>query len=367
MPGILGLCFSPVGKAQERRADAFPRYRVIQAADPKTFLEEINGAAGQGYQLAGATEALDQFLSAVLERGESTPERRTYLLIRLAGSQGKPAKPGKVKAEVADRLESAAAKGFHLAMMIGSARALVPGMALMESNTASQGLYEYAVVAPGRFGQYKNVEILRLAAAGYRWVATSSTRGSLLFFEKLPGASGSPGAAVGRASTSSLKRIDFPDDNMVCAELPGKQPYKSATGGARAVHFFAYPPQMLSAMMQTSMPQAPNEYVVVKPRNSGPPTAVRARMPQVGASDLTELGQEGFRMLRLNSAAPPFVMEKARGDIRHYEYEFASSPKVSELTEKLNSPSLAAFHLAKMEVGEYGLLVVMEKSDPPQP
>lgn len=364
--GIVCVFFPPVAKSQEPVSNEFPRYCLVQVVDSNTFLEKINEAAAQGYRLVAATQAPSQGFSAILEKSESIAERHSYLLIPLLSSQRAHTGPGRVRTEVAEHLNTAAAKGFHLAMTLGSGQTDMPGMALMESNPASQRLYEYALVAPNGFGSYKNSEILRLTASGYRWIAGGSILfgGSLLFFEKPSEPSGGSGSPAPQTRAASLKRIDFSQNNVVLSSLPEKQLHKSAVGGARLTDFFAYPPQTVLAMKETSTPQVPYEYVVLKPKKMASPSAGRARMQMVEASDLTALGQQGFRMLRLSVPVPPFVMEKAPGDSRLYEYQFASSPKVSELAEKLNSSGLAAFHVAKMENTDDGLVVVMEKTDP---
>ena len=129
------------------------------------------------------------------------------------------------------------------------------------------------------------------------------------------------------------------------------------------VDFFGSPMQMILAMEETAAPAAPYQYIVLKPRNQASPLAMHAKMSKVEAADLTRFGHQGFRLLRLSAPAPPFVMEKAPGSTTHYEYQFITASRLSELAEQLNSPSLSAFHVAKMVSTDEGFLVVLERSD----
>jgi hypothetical protein len=85
-------------------------------------------------------------------------------------------------------------------------------------------------------------------------------------------------------------------------------------------------------------------------------------MSKVEAADLTRVGQQGFRFLRLSAAAPPFVMEKAPGREKRYEYQFLTATTLPDLAAQLNGTGQGGFNLAKIVSTDEGFLVVMEKS-----
>jgi hypothetical protein len=86
-------------------------------------------------------------------------------------------------------------------------------------------------------------------------------------------------------------------------------------------------------------------------------------MSKVETADLTNAGQQGFRLLSLSAPAPPFVMEKAPGNTTHYEYQSITATRLAELAEQLNGPGTNSFHVAKLAATDEGFLVVLEKSD----
>lgn len=364
LAGIVSILIAREAQTQEPTADRLAQYHLIQVVDPNTFVEKINEAAGQGYRLMAMSHASAQSLSAIMERVEKASESYNYLSIPVQGLKGKYATPGKVRAEVAEQLNAAGARGYHLRMTFGASGEGIPDVAMMESNSGPQQLYEYALVSPGLFGYYSNDQLSRLITDGYRWTGTAG--GPLLIFEKVTDSSRSLGSPQGRGAAAH-QRFEFPENNVIRSHLPEKELRKLAAEGARVIDFFGSPMQMVLAMESTIPPSAPYEYVVLKDKNLASPLALHVKMSEVEAADLTRVGQQGFRMLRLSATAPPFVMEKTPGNTRHYEYQFVSSPRLAKLAEQLNSSSLAGFHVAKMESLGDGFLVIMEKTDGAQP
>lgn len=366
LAGTACILIAREAQAQEPTPDQPAQYHLIQVVDPDIFLEKINETAGQGYRLVAMSHGSAQSLSAIMQRVEKASGSWNYLSIPVRGSKGKYATPGRVKAEVAEQLNAAGAKGYHLRMTFGASGEGIPDVAIMESNSGPQQLYEYALVAPGSlFGYYSNDRLSRLIADGYRWTATAG--GPLLIFEKVTDSSGSQGSPQGQRKASDHQRFEFPENNVTRSHLPEKELRKLAAEGARVIDFFGSPMQMVLAMESTMPLSAPYEYVVLKDKNLASPLALHAKMSEVQAVDLTRVGQQGFRMLRLSATVPPFVMERAPGSVRHYEYQFVSSPQLAKLAQQLNSSSLAGFHVAKMERLGDGFLVIMEKTDGAQP
>jgi|SRR5579859_4259958 len=353
---------------QEHSTDQPARYHLIQVVDPHTFVEKINEAADQGYRVIAMSHGGVQSLSAIMERVENTSESYNYLSVPVPVP--KFATSGKVKTEFEEKLNAAGAKGYQLRMTFGASGEGILDLAIMESNSGPHQLYEYALVTPrGLFGYYSNDQLARLIAAGYRWAGTAGgpQQGPLIIFEKLRGASGSQGSSPGKGPDAAHQRFNFPENNIIRSHLPEKELRKLAAEGARVVDFFGSPKQMILAMESTIPPSAPCEYVVLKNKNLASPLALKAKMSEVEADDLTRAGRQGFRMLRLSATGPPFVMEKLPGSATHYEYQFVSSSLLPKLAEQLNDASLAGFHVAKMESFGDNLLVIMERTDGSQP
>ena len=358
-------------QTQERTPAQLARYHLIQVVGLDTFFDKINETSRQGYRVVAVSHAAGQSLAAIMERVESPSESYNYLSIQVLSSKTKHATPGKVKAEVAEQLNTAGAKGYRLRMTLSSSGEGMPDVALMESASGQQQHYRYALIAPGGLlGDYSKDELSRLTTAGYRWTATAtrSYGGALLIFEKETDPGGSQVEPDGQPVGGPLKRFKFPENDFIRFNLPEKQLRKLAAEGARVIDFFPESPiQMVLAMVDTIPPSAPYEYVILKDKNLASPLALHANLSKVEAGDLTRAGQQGFRLMRLSAAAPPFLMEKAPGSVWHYEYEFVSSTRLPELAEQLNNPTLAGFHVVKMESLEDRLLVIMEKTDAAQP
>ena len=183
-----------------------------------------------------------------------------------------------------------------------------------------------------------------------------------LIFERAVESTSAPTGLKESPRAGPYHQFTFPENNVVRRDLPEKQLHKLAAEGARVVDFGS-PMQMVLAMEETDPPAAPYQYVILKPRNQASPLALHAKMSKVEAADLTRVGQQGFRLLRLSAPAPPFVMEKSPGSTMHYEYQFITASRLSELAEQLNGPGLSAFHVARMVGTDEGFLVVMERSD----
>src|SRR5579864_2944599 len=67
--------------AQEHEPDSAPPYRLIQVVEPLTLQEKINGAAGEGYRLAGVIPASGGTTVAVLEKSARPQNDYSYLLL----------------------------------------------------------------------------------------------------------------------------------------------------------------------------------------------------------------------------------------------------------------------------------------------
>jgi hypothetical protein len=245
-------------------------------------------------------------------------------------------------------------------MTFGAIRAEMPNLAVMESTLDSRQHYEYALTSPSGFGYFKKDEISGLLAGGYHWAAAVTM---FLIFERPVDSNSPPGGPKARSRAAPYRRFTFPENDFVRSNLPEKQLHKLAAEGARVVDFFGSPLQMILAMEETVSPAAPYHYVVLKPTNQASPLALRANMSKVEASDLTRVGQQGFRLLHLSAPAPPFVMEKAPFSTTHYEYQFVTGSRLSEVSEQLDSPGLSAFHVAKMVDTDNGFLVILERSN----
>jgi hypothetical protein len=346
--------------AQEQTPDQPARYHLIQLVDPATFLEKVNDTARLGYRLIALSAASGGTLAAIMVRVDEPSAHYNYLSIPVRGTKSKYETAGKTKAEVADQLNVAGAKGYRLHMTFGAGRAEVPNLAVMESNSDRREHYEYALTSPSAFGYFKNDEISDLLAAGYHWAAAVTM---FLIFERAVESDSAPADAKKRPHAAPYPRFTFPENNIIRRDLPEKQLHKLAAKGARVVDFFGSPMQMILAMEEPVPPAAPYHYLVLKPKNQASPLALHLKMSKVEAADLTRAGQQGFRLLRLSAPAPPFVMEKAPGSTMHYEYHFITASRLSELAEQLSSPGLSAFHVTKMVGTNEGFLVILERSD----
>ncbi len=293
-----------------------------------------------------------------MERVQDASAHYNYLSIPVHATK-KYETGGKIKAGLAERLNAAGAKAYRLRTMFGPSSEL-SAFALMESNSDSHQHYEYALTSAGTFGYFNQDEISGLLAAGYHWVGAANM---WPIFERAVELGRPPASPPEQLAATSHHRFTFPQNNVIRSNLPEKQLRKLAAQGARVVDFFGSSMQMILAMEESVSPAAPYQYVVLKPRNQGPPISFRANMSKVEGADLTRLGQQGFRFLPLSAPASPFVMEKAPGSSTHYEYQFITTFKLPELAEQLNSPELSAFHVAKMVAADDGILVILEKSD----
>ena len=342
-------------RAQEQSSDRPTRYHLIQLVDPATFLEKVNDTASQGYRLIAMSAASGRSLAAIMERTEEPLVHHNYLSIPVGGTRSKFESAGTTKAEGAQQLNAAGARGYRLCMIFGG----MPNLVVMESDSEPRQHYEYALTSPGTFGYFKKDEISGLLAAGYHWAGAATM---FLIFERAE--SNSPPAGPKEPPRATLHhQFTFPENNVMRRDLPEKQLHKLAAEGARVVDFFGSPMQMVLAMEETAPSAAPYQYVILKPRNQASPLALRAKMSKVEAADLTRVGQQGFRLLPLSAPAPPFVMERSPGSTMHYEYQFITASRLSELAEQLNRPDLNAFHVAKMVSTDEGFLVVLERSD----
>jgi hypothetical protein len=341
---------------QEQSSDRPTRYHLIQLVDPATFLEKVNDTAHQGYRLTAINAASGRSLAAIMERVEEPLAHYSYLSIPVQGTKSKFETAGKTKAEVAKQLNAAGARGYRLCMTFGE----MPNLAVMESDSDPRQHYEYALTSPGSFGYFKKDEISGLLAAGYHWAGAATM---FLIFERAVESNSAPAGPKEPPRAGPYHQFTFPENNVVRRDLPEKQLHKLAAEGARVVDFFGSPMQMVLAMEETVPAATPYQYVVLKPRNQASPLALHAKMSKVEAADLTRVGQQGFRLLRLSAPAPPFVMEKSPDSTMHYEYQFITASRLSELAEQLNGPGLSAFHVARMVGTDEGFLVVMERSD----
>jgi len=342
---------SPDVPAQQQIADQPPRYHLIQVVD-ETFLEKVNDTARHGYRLIAMTAAPGS-LVAIMERTAQAPAHFNYLAVPVRGTKSKYETARKTKTEVAQQLNAAGEKGYRLHMTLGN-------LAVMESNSDPGTHYQYALTSPGGFGYFKKDEISDLISAGYHWAATATT---FLIFEKAVDSNNAHEASEPRPQAVPYRRFTFPENDIVRSDLPEKQLHKLASEGARVVDFFGSPMQMILAMEKTVPPSPPYQYIVLKPRNQASPLALHAKMSKVETADLTSAGQQGFRLLSLSAPAPPFVMEKAPGNTKHYEYQLITATRLAELAEQLNGPGTNSFHVAKLAATDEGFLVVLEKSD----
>lgn len=345
---VIFLVLSPEIPAQAPTPDHPTRYHLIQVADA-TFLDKVNETAHQGYRLIAMTGAMGT-LVAIMERVEESPATFTYLAVPMRTKKVETA--GKIKTDLADQLNEAGAKGYRLRLTFGN-------LAVMESNSDPQH-YQYALTSPNSLGYFKKDEISDLIDGGYHWAASTDTM--FLIFEKAAESDKVHEGSHAQPPAVPYRRFSFPENNFMRRDLPEKQLHKLASEGARVVDFFGSLQQMILAMAETIPPSPPFEYVVFKPKVQSQ-FALHTKMSKVEAADLTRVGQQGFRLLSLSAPAPPFVMEKAPGTIKHYEYQFINAPKLSDLAEQLNDPGTNSFHVAKLAMTGDGFLVVLEKSD----
>ena len=337
--------------AQEHSPEQTARYHLIQLVDPGTFLEKVNDAAAAGYRLIAITAAPSSMV-AVMERIEQASMRYNYLSIPVHGAKSKFETAGKAKTRIAEELNEAGAKGYRV-------RFTLPNLAVMESGKDALQNYEYVLSSPGGFGYFKKDEISGFLAAGYHWAASITT---FLVFERAMQADSSQDGTKARPPVTSGRRFTFPENNFVRSELPEKQLHKLAAEGARVIDFFGSPAQMMLAMEEATPAPILYQYIVLKPRNQASPLALRAKMSKVEAADLTRVGQQGFRFLRLSAPVPPFVMEKAPSSRIQYEYQFLTAATLPDLAEQLNGPGQNGFNVAKIVSTDEGFLVVLEKS-----
>lgn len=345
---VIFILVSPEIPAQAPTPDHPARYHLIQVVDA-TFLDKVNEAAHQGYRLIAMTAATGS-LVATMERIEQ-PAPFNYLAVLLRGAKNFET-AGKTKTEIAEQLNVAAEKGYRLHMTLGN-------LAVMESTTDPGHHYQYALTSPGGFGYFKKDEISGLIAAGYHWAA--STDAKFLIFERTA-TSDPPHEGPEPQPRTPYSHFTFPENDFTRSALPEKRLHKLASEGARVVDFFGSPAQMILAMEEAVSPSSPYQYIVLKPKIQSQ-FALHAKFSKIEAADLTRAGQQGFRLLPLSAPAPPFVMEKAPGATKHYEYRFITASRLSDLAEQLNAPGTNSFHVAKLTTTDEGFLVVLEKSD----
>ena len=337
--------------AREHSPDPTGRYHLIEIVDLVTFLEKVNDTASEGYGLIAITSAPSSMI-AVMERIEHSSARYNYLAIPLHSAERKYETAGKAKTRIVEELNAAGAKGYRL-------RFTLPNLAVMETSKDARQHYEYVLTSPGAFGYFKKDEICGFLGAGYNWEGSITT---FLVFERAVEADSSPDGTKAQPPVISSRRFIFPENNFVRSELPEKQLQKLADAGARVIDFFGSPAQMILAMEESIPPTTPYRYIVLKPRNHASPLALRLKMSKVEAADLTRVGQQGFRFLRLSAPAPPFVMEKAPASREQYEYQFLTATTLPDLAEQLNGTGQSGFNLAKIVSTDEGFFVVMEKS-----
>lgn len=337
--------------AQEHSPDPAGRYHLIQIVDPVTFMEKVNDTAGEGYRLIAITSAPSSMI-AVMERIEHASTRYNYLSIPRHDAERKYETAGKTKTRIVEELNAAGTRAYRL-------RFTLPNLAVMETSKDARQHYEYVLTFPGTFGYYKKDEISGFLRAGYNWAGSITT---FLVFERAVEAESSPDGTKAQPLVTSSRRFTFPENNFVRSELPEKQLHKLAGEGAHVIDFFGSPAQMILAMEESIPPTTPYRYVVLKPRNQASPLALRLKMSKVEAADLTRVGQQGFRFLRLSAPAPPFVMEKAPDSGKRYEYQLLTATTLPDLAEQLNGPDQSGFNLAKIVSTDEGFLVVLEKS-----
>jgi len=350
---VTSFSLSPEVPAQEQTPNHPARYQLIQAVD-ETFFDKVNDRASQGYRL-GALTAAPTSLVGIMEHMEEPSPHFNYLPVLVRAVKHKHGTIWKVREEITDRLNEAGEKGYRLHMTVRD-------MAVMESSSDSKQHYQYAVTLPGGFMSFKKDDLPGLLAAGYHWAGAAIT---FAILERIEGPDKPHENSEPTSNTNPDRRLTFAENNFAINELPEKQLYKLASGGARVVDAFGTLRVSVVAMEETIPPSAPYEYVVLKPRNEALPLVERVKMSKVEAADVNRAAQQGFRLLSLTAPVPPFVMEKAPGSTRHYEYQFITASKLPELADQLNGSGMSRFHIAKLTTTEEGFLVVMEKSDAP--
>jgi hypothetical protein len=342
---------SPEVPAQEQTPSHPARYQLIQALD-ETFFEKVNDRASQGYRLSALTAAPTS-LVAIMEHMEEPSPHFNYLPVLIRPVKHKHGTIWKVREEITERLNEAGEKGYRLHMTVRD-------IAVMESTSDSKQHYQYAVTLPGGFMSFKKDDLPGLLAAGYHWAGAAIT---FAIFERTEGSAPAQRSSEPTSKGNPDRRFTFAENNFAISELPEKQLYKLASGGARVVDVFGTLRVSVVAMEETIPPSAPYEYVVLKPRNEALPVVERVKMAKVEAADVNRAAQQGFRLLSLTAPVPPFVMEKTPGRTKHYEYQFVTASKLPELADQLNRAGMSSFHIAKLTTTEDGFLVVMEKSD----
>ncbi len=383
---LLGVIFAGLGfpalHAQEPKPDLPPRYRLIQVIEASTVQEKINEAAGEGYRLVRLASVPGGTLAAIMEKVGSPSDPYEYVFHEVKASLRHPA-----HVDLQEQLNARGAQGFHLhttldAEFVGgiriSKRPPFPGLLVMEKPPGPPSPSQYEVLLQG-LESFSEKKTASLIDQGFRLAQPASLWRSILIFEKIPETQGSGAAQGAQRSMHSSQGYRFLVNRLNRHTLPEKQLLKAAAEGARVVAIFRLGEGPVTAAMEpTAGLPAPYEYLVIKRERLNSALALKLKMSEVGEEDLNRAGENGFQLFQQNSLFFPFVMEKAPGSTKRFQYRLLESARLSELSQRLEEASGQGYHVVAMsgmmdgtavggppmDAGDQhpGIAIVMEKS-----
>lgn len=360
---LLGVIFAGLGfralPGQEPKPDLRPRYRLIQVIEASTVQEKINEAAGEGYRLVRLIYAPGGTLAAIMEKVGSPSDPYRYVF-----QEVKPSQRHRAFVDLQEQLNALGAQGFHLhtildAEFVGSIRISkrppFPGLLVMEKPPGQPDPTRYEVL--DSFNEKKTASLID---QGFRLAQPASLWRSILIFEKIPETQGNSAAQAAQHSMRPSQGYRFLTSRW---SLPEKDLLKAAREGARVVAVFQLGGSPVTAVMEPMAGlSAPSEYLVINRERLNSARALKLKMSEVGEEDLNRAGQNGFQLFQQNSLFIPFLMEKAPGSAKLFQYRFLQSARLSELSQQLEEAGAQGYHVVAMSGMMDGIAIVMEKS-----
>ena len=383
---LLVVTFAGLGfrtpSVQGPALDAAPHYRLIQVLEASTVQEKINEAAGEGYRLVRLIYAPGGTLAAVMEKVRNPSDPFQYVF-----QEAKPSQKHQAFVDLQEQLNARAAQGFHLhtildAEFVGSIRISkhppLPGLLVMEKPPGPPDVSRYEVLMQG-LDSFSEKKTASLIDQGFRLAQAASLGRPILIFEKISETHGNSAAQGAQHSMPPSQGYRFLTSRWDRWSLPEKELLKAVAEGGRVVAVFQLGGSPVTAAVEpTAGLSAPFEYLVIKRERLNSALALKLKMSDVGEQDLNRAGENGFQLFQQNSLFIPFLMEKAPGSTKRFQYRLLESARLSELSQQLEEASGQGYHIVAMSgivdgiavsgapehAGDphLGIAVVMEKS-----
>jgi hypothetical protein len=369
---LLGIVFFGIGfralPSQEPTPEVSKRYRLFQVVATSTLQQKIEESAGEGYRLVQLVSAPGGTLAAIMEKAGSPSSPYQYIFRDLKYSQ-------KISNEFSELLSQFAAEGFHLYTILNPALNSAPQrftlhfpsvLLVMEKPPGTADRLQYEVLSPGLggLGSFNQKKIASLLDQGYIMVQTAWLWKSLLIFEKRSQTQNTVSAAAAPHPAHPSQGYRFLTSNPY--SIPEKEIQKAATRGFRVVAVIRLEYSDAAATEQTVSPSGPYEYLVIKKPQRSKSAVISSEKEdiQVFEDDLNRAGEKGFRLFQQNMLFEPFLMEKAPGSTKRFQYRFMVFPNLAEFSEKLEEASSLGYQVVAMSGLGGGMAAIMEKSEP---